>query len=75
MTVNAGAELVAGEEEWQAAGCWIHWRSAVNLEGSMADRYGEGSVTFMSKAEAATTAAEAKLAMEPLPIRFLKFLF
>ena len=41
----------------------------------MAARYGAGSVTVKSKDDAATTAADARLAIDPLPMRFLKFRF
>lgn len=54
----------------------IHFSNTVSYRvRSILSKKGRGSVIFMLKLEAATVAAEAKLPIEPFPIRFLKFLF
>jgi hypothetical protein len=76
MTVKlAGWGSPGAESEWQRVALGIHSRRVSKRAWSTFARKGEGSVTFMSKAEAATTTAEARLAMLPLPIRFLKLRF
>jgi hypothetical protein len=68
-TANEGAGVpAAAASPWHVVGVGIHWRSASYRAWSTAARKGVGSVTVSENDDAATTAADARLAMEPLPM-------